>query len=322
MGAINEVRSGGKGKFSSSIQIAQLALKHRQNKNQRQRIVAFVGSPLEEDEATLRDLGKKLKKNNVAIDVVSFGEDEVNRARLEALVEAAQGSGDASHLVAIPPSGRMMSDTLLSTAVIMGDDAGPTGAGGAEAGGAGGAGAGGAGGFEFGFNEELDPELALVLRISAEEARAHEEAQRAAAAGGGGSGATPAAANNAAAGAGAGAGATPAAAQAPAAMDLSGDEDQDMLAALALSMAEVGPAPTSAAPAASTASASAPAQAGASTIDAALQDPNYILSLLQGLPGVDTTPAGVDATIQALGKKSEDGKKDDNKKKDDDHLYD
>ena len=32
-------------------QVAQLALKHRQNKNQRQRIVIFVGSPIAADEA-------------------------------------------------------------------------------------------------------------------------------------------------------------------------------------------------------------------------------------------------------------------------------
>lgn len=32
-----------------SVQIAQLALKHRQNKNQRQRIVIFIGSPIQED---------------------------------------------------------------------------------------------------------------------------------------------------------------------------------------------------------------------------------------------------------------------------------
>ena len=33
--------------FSAGIQKAQLALKHRQNKNQRQRIVVFSGSPFE-----------------------------------------------------------------------------------------------------------------------------------------------------------------------------------------------------------------------------------------------------------------------------------
>ena len=39
----------GEANLSSSVQIAQLALKHRQNKNQRQRIVIFIGSPLSED---------------------------------------------------------------------------------------------------------------------------------------------------------------------------------------------------------------------------------------------------------------------------------
>ena len=36
----------GEADLSSSVLIAQLALKHRQNKNQRQRIVLFVGSPV------------------------------------------------------------------------------------------------------------------------------------------------------------------------------------------------------------------------------------------------------------------------------------
>ena len=39
----------GEANLCSSVQIAQLALKHRQNKNQRQRIVIFMGSPLSED---------------------------------------------------------------------------------------------------------------------------------------------------------------------------------------------------------------------------------------------------------------------------------
>ena len=38
----------GEANFCASSQIAQLALKHRENKNQRQRIVMFVGSPLVE----------------------------------------------------------------------------------------------------------------------------------------------------------------------------------------------------------------------------------------------------------------------------------
>lgn len=40
----------GHANFAAAVQIAQLALKHRQNKNQRQRIVIFVGSPLAESQ--------------------------------------------------------------------------------------------------------------------------------------------------------------------------------------------------------------------------------------------------------------------------------
>jgi hypothetical protein len=39
----------GDANIATSVQIAQLALKHRQNKNQRQRIVIFAGSPVQED---------------------------------------------------------------------------------------------------------------------------------------------------------------------------------------------------------------------------------------------------------------------------------
>jgi 26S proteasome regulatory subunit N10 len=40
----------GEADIASAVQIAQLALKHRQNKNQRQRIVIFCGSPVREDQ--------------------------------------------------------------------------------------------------------------------------------------------------------------------------------------------------------------------------------------------------------------------------------
>ena len=74
-----------------------LALKHRQNKSQRQRVVVFSGSPLAEDEPALVRLGKKLKKNNVAVDVVAFAAIAENEAKLQArasaLLRAARGSG-------------------------------------------------------------------------------------------------------------------------------------------------------------------------------------------------------------------------------------
>lgn len=76
----------------TSVQIAQLALKHRENKNQRQRIVIFVGSPLEDSQDSLVKLGKKLRKNNVLVDVVTFGDEGMgNDEKLGGLVEAAGG---------------------------------------------------------------------------------------------------------------------------------------------------------------------------------------------------------------------------------------
>lgn len=72
-------RVSGQSDIPTSLSVAQLALKHRQNKNLRQRIIVFVGSPLTgpgADEKSMVRLAKKLKKNNVAVDVVCFGDEE------------------------------------------------------------------------------------------------------------------------------------------------------------------------------------------------------------------------------------------------------
>lgn len=52
----------------------------------------FVGSPVEEDEKTLVKLAKKLKKNNIAVDVINFGEETENTTRLEAFVAAVNNN--------------------------------------------------------------------------------------------------------------------------------------------------------------------------------------------------------------------------------------
>lgn len=94
---------GGQIDIPTSIAIAQLALKHRENKNLRQRIIVFVASPLDgqaADEKSMVKLAKKLKKNNVAIDVVCYGDGieettEDNKSVLKAFVDSAS-SGDNS----------------------------------------------------------------------------------------------------------------------------------------------------------------------------------------------------------------------------------
>ncbi|KAF9577750.1 hypothetical protein BGW38_006839, partial [Lunasporangiospora selenospora] len=170
LSALHEVSIGGRASFTTSVQIAQLALKHRQNKNQRQRVIVFVGSPVEEDEKTLVKLAKKLKKNNIAVDVVNFGEEAENTAKLDAFI-AAVNNNDNSNLVTVPPGPHLLSDILVSSAIVAGED----GSAPAYI-------SGGGGSYEFGVDPNLDPELALALRISLEEERARQESVSAAAA--------------------------------------------------------------------------------------------------------------------------------------------
>lgn len=165
--------------LTSGIQVAQLALKHRQNKKQQQRIIVFAGSHIKCDKKTLEAIGKKLKKNNVALDIVDFGEEDDGKPeKLEALL-AAVNSNDNSHIVHVPPGPNALSDVLISSPIFTGDGEGGSGFAAAAAAGAAAAAAaaaGGGSGFEFGVDPNLDPELALALRVSMEEERARQEA--------------------------------------------------------------------------------------------------------------------------------------------------
>ncbi|KAL2459014.1 26S proteasome non-ATPase regulatory subunit 4-like protein [Forsythia ovata] len=162
---------GGEMNLAAGIQVAQLALKHRQNKKQQQRIIVFAGGPVKYDKKVLEMIGRKLKKNSVALDVVNFGEEDEGKAeKLEALV-AAVNTNDSSHVVHVPPGPSALSDVLISTPIFTGD-----GEGGSSFAAAAAAAAGGVSGFEFGVDPNLDPELALALRVSMEEERARQEA--------------------------------------------------------------------------------------------------------------------------------------------------
>jgi len=121
------VQLSGEINLSAGIQVAQLGLKHRLNKNQRQRVIVFVGSPIKEEEAALVKLGKKLKKNSVAVDIVNFGEEVENTPKLEALLNAVN-SDDNSHLITVPPGPHVLSDILLSSPIVQGEEGGMGGA--------------------------------------------------------------------------------------------------------------------------------------------------------------------------------------------------
>ncbi|KAJ8620267.1 hypothetical protein MRB53_028796 [Persea americana] len=164
---------GGEMNMTAGIQVAQLALKHRQNKKQQQRIIVFAGSPIKYDKKVLETIGRKLKKNSVALDIVDFGEEDDGKPeKLEALL-AAVNNNDSSHIVHVPAGPNALSDVLISTPIFTGDGEGGSGF---AASAAAAAAAGGVSAFDFGVDPNVDPELALALRVSMEEERARQEA--------------------------------------------------------------------------------------------------------------------------------------------------
>ncbi|KAI0172317.1 von Willebrand factor type A domain-containing protein [Hypoxylon sp. FL1284] len=164
---------GGSSHLATGIQIASLALKHRQNKSQRQRVIVFVCSPVADEEKKLVSLAKKMKKGNIDVDFVLFGDldDDDVQKKLEAFTNTVKAN-DNSNLVVIPPSGKLLSDQLITTPILLGEGAGGSGGGMAEGGGGGG---GDFGGFDF--DPSADPELALALRMSMEEENARQAKQ-------------------------------------------------------------------------------------------------------------------------------------------------
>ncbi|KAF2187019.1 26S proteasome non-ATPase-like protein regulatory subunit 4 [Zopfia rhizophila CBS 207.26] len=172
---LHRTKIKGSSHFSTGINVAALALKHRQNKSQKQRIIVFTCSPIAEDDKSLIKLSKRMKKTGISIDIIAFGElGEETTKKLEAFSENCQ-SAEGSYLAVIQPSSNLLSDSLVTTP-ILGGEAGSSGAG---AGGSGGEGAESGGNqFEFGVDPSVDPELALALRMSYEEEKARQEKEK------------------------------------------------------------------------------------------------------------------------------------------------
>ncbi|XP_029141710.1 putative PIP5K1A and PSMD4-like protein [Protobothrops mucrosquamatus] len=167
---LHSVQPRGRITFCTGIRVAHLALKHRQGKNHKMRIIAFVGSPVEDNEKDLVKLAKRLKKEKVNVDIINFGEEEANTDKLTAFINTLNGKdGTGSHLVTVPP-GPSLADALISSPILAGEGGAMLGLGASD--------------FEFGVDPSADPELALALRVSMEEQRQRqeEEARRAAAA--------------------------------------------------------------------------------------------------------------------------------------------
>lgn len=173
---LHRTKIKGSSHFVTGINVAALALKHRQNKSQKQRIIIFNCSPIEEDEKNLIKLAKKMKKTGISIDIIAFGElsDDTTR-KLQSFSDNVQ-SAEGSYLATVSPSANLLSDSLVTTPILGGDGTSNAGGGG----GSGGEGGGASGGndFEFGVDPSVDPELALALRMSFEEEKARQEKEK------------------------------------------------------------------------------------------------------------------------------------------------
>ncbi|RLV95625.1 26S proteasome regulatory subunit RPN10 [Spathaspora sp. JA1] len=173
LSGIHETKISGNNHFSSGIQVAALALKHRENKVQQQRIIVFVGSPILETDKELEKLAKKMKKNNIAIDIINFGEESINTAKLEKF-NSIINNHDNSHLVTVPPGPKLLYEVIATSPILMDESF----AGGSDMDFFGGA--GGAGGVGDLIDPNMDPDLALALRLSLEEEKTRQEREAAA----------------------------------------------------------------------------------------------------------------------------------------------
>jgi len=244
-----------------ALQTAQLALKHRKNKKQDQRIILFVGSPIADaqNEKQLVKAAKRLKKNNVSVDIVNFGESECNTALLTKFMSHV-AANDNSNLVTVE-AGKLLSDVLVSTPIFgqggaainefgaLGgaQDADLQAAIRASQGDAGGAAQGGdaaqGGAAPFGgVDPNMDPELAMALRMSMEEERQRQEAEAKKAGDGSGDAEVPAQSGDANVASAVGGDASAKASVGGAVGDMAealdiDEEDEELLKALQMSMA-------------------------------------------------------------------------------------
>jgi 26S proteasome regulatory subunit N10 len=131
LASLHRIEIKGQMKLVAAVNVAMLALKHRINKRQEQRVIAFVASPVAETVEELKSLGTRMKKNKVAIDIVSFGEDGENQEKLTTLVNAAN-SGDNSHFVAIATKPYVVLTEELAGSAVFGGVMAMGGGGGME----------------------------------------------------------------------------------------------------------------------------------------------------------------------------------------------
>lgn len=152
--ALRDVRSEGTCDLETSIQVAQLALKHRKNVHQKQRMVIFVASPVEYNNEKMEVLGRLLRKNGIGVDMIGMGND-VDFSKLEMFVQTVNNN-DNSHMVDIPVGTDNVPDMVAQSPVLGGHTDM----------------------YEFGVDPDADPELALALKLSMEEEQRRIEREK------------------------------------------------------------------------------------------------------------------------------------------------
>lgn len=80
------------------------------------RIIAFCGHPLNESVEECEDLGKRLRRNNVALDVINFA-NPGNKERLQAIVNTCNNDNN-SHFLDVEPGSGFISGVLFGSAIL------------------------------------------------------------------------------------------------------------------------------------------------------------------------------------------------------------
>lgn len=158
---IGQVVPKGENHFGAALRIAQIVLKARPNPNQRQRIVVFVASPLgKESGEDLGLVGKQLRKNGVAVDVVTVaGKDFQDIHVLERFIDAVNvgaevDDGDRqSRLLEVHPGESVLESVSLHLLNHNQSGLSPS--------------------ADF-DDADMDPELAMALKMSLEEEQARQ----------------------------------------------------------------------------------------------------------------------------------------------------
>jgi len=172
LNCLNSIPIFGKINFSNSIKVALLALKRRTTDQSQQcarRIISFIGSPIIETQEEIQNLALNLKKNNISIDVVNFcGESDAyvgNSTKLDSFINTINSNNGEklSTYINVTLGPHILSNILLGTSLFPSDGGRNTSSG---------------SGFGDEFGAEDDPELQMVLRMSAEEERKRLEKQK------------------------------------------------------------------------------------------------------------------------------------------------